>query len=224
LIDDDNALSAMLTEYLGDEGFEVYPMTDGNDALAAVQSGRYDAVLLDVMMPGGSGIEVLRRLRQCSRIPILMLTAKGDDIDRVVGLEMGADDYISKPFHTRELLARLKAVLRRTAADSIPVVHESVNAGALILVPLRQSVTWRGVSLVLTGSEFRLLELLMRAGGDIVSKATLSETALGRRYQSYDRSVDVHIGRLRQKLASATEGRVEIRTIRGAGYLLENTA
>jgi two-component system, OmpR family, response regulator len=222
LVDDDAALSTMLTEYLGGEGFEVHPLTNGRDALAAVQSGRYDAVLLDVMMPEISGIEVLRQLRQRSAIPILMLTAKGDDIDRIVGLEMGADDYISKPFLTRELLARLKAVLRRTATGSSAMQSEQLQFSDLVLAPNQRSVSWRTVPLVLTASEFRLLELLVRAAGSLVTKTTLSEKALGRRHESYDRSVDVHIGRLRQKLASLTDGRMEIRTIRGAGYALES--
>jgi two-component system OmpR family response regulator len=223
LVDDDTALSAMLTEYLGGEGFEVHALTNGNDALAAVQSGRYEAVILDVMMPEISGTEVLRQLRQRSQIPILMLTAKGDDIDRIVGLEMGADDYISKPFLTRELLARLKAVLRRSAAGGATARPESIELGELVLIPNRRSVTWRGQPLVLTASEFRLLELLARANGTLVTKTTLSEQALGRRHESYDRSVDVHIGRLRQKLSELTAGQVEIRTIRGAGYALEST-
>jgi DNA-binding response OmpR family regulator len=221
LVDDDIALSAMLTEYLGGEGFEVHALTNGYEALAAVQTGRYEAVLLDVMMPEVSGIEVLRHLRQRSQVPILMLTAKGDDIDRIVGLEMGADDYISKPFLTRELLARLKAVLRRTAAGSATAEPQTIEFNGLILAPNRRSVTWHGQPLMLTASEFRLLELLASAAGKLVTKTTLSEQALGRRHESYDRSVDVHIGRLRQKLTGLTAGRIEIRTIRGAGYALE---
>lgn len=224
LVDDDTALSTMLTEYLGGEGFEVHPLTSGQEALAAVQTGKYEAVLLDVMMPEVSGIDVLRQLRQRSQIPILMLTAKGDDIDRVVGLEMGADDYISKPFLARELLARLRAVLRRTAAGLASATPEEIELGELILSPHRRHVTWRGQPLSLTASEFKLLELLARSPGSLVTKATLSEQALGRQHESYDRSVDVHIGRLRQKLSELTGGQLEIRTIRGAGYVLESSS
>ncbi len=224
IVDDDAALGAMLTEYLGGEGFEVHALTNGNEALAAVQSGGYEAVLLDVMMPEISGIDVLRLLRQRSEIPVLMLTAKGDDIDRIVGLEMGADDYISKPFLTRELLARLKAVLRRTANGTGAAYPDRMQFSDLVLMRNRRGAAWREAPLVLTASEFRLLELLVRGAGKLVTKATLSEKALGRHHESYDRSVDVHIGQLRQKLASLTGGQLEIRTIRGAGYVLEATA
>jgi two-component system OmpR family response regulator len=221
LVDDDKALSTMLTEYLSREGFEVEVLNRSDEALAAALSGRHEAVLLDVMMPGLTGIDLLRLIRQKSSIPILMLTAKGDDVDRVVGLEMGADDYIAKPFLSRELLARLRAVLRRTAATNAPTDATSVAMDALALNPGRRTATWRETPLTLTGAEYKLLELLARAAGQVVSKDDLSQKALGRRRESYDRSVDVHIGRLRQKLSSVSAGAVEIETIRGVGYALE---
>jgi two-component system, OmpR family, response regulator len=220
IVDDDASLTAMLEEYLGTEGFEVTAIQQGSAGAVAAVSGDYAAVVLDIMLPGISGIEVLRRIRQSSQVPIIMLTAKGDDMDRVVGLEMGADDYISKPFLARELLARLKAVLRRTAAQQARVPREIVSFGDLLLSPASRKVTWGDVALDLTTTEFNLLELLMRSTGELVTKDTLTEKGLGRRRTSYDRSVDVHIGNLRRKLASASSGQVEIHTVRGLGYSL----
>ena len=220
LVDDDTALSAMLTEYLSGEGFEVDAVAHSRDAVPAALSGRYAAVVLDIMLPGVSGLEVLRQIRQTSRVPVIMLTAKGDDVDRVVGLEMGADDYVSKPFFSRELLARLKAVLRRTTPEETGRAGRSLATGELVLVPARRTATWKDVPLVLTATEYNLLELLVAAAGDLVTKDALSEKALGRRRESYDRSVDVHITHLRQKLTAATAGQIEINTVRGAGYTL----
>jgi two-component system OmpR family response regulator len=224
IIDDDAALSVMLTEFLASEDFEVEAVQQGKAGAAAALSGQYAAVLLDIMLPGMSGIEVLRQIRQQSQVPVLMLTAKGDDIDRVVGLEMGADDYISKPFNPRELLARLKAVLRRTAAKQSAPPRETVSFGDLALTPVTRQVTWRGEAMDVTVTEFNLLELLLRSVGELVTKDTLTEKALGRRRTSYDRSVDVHIGNLRRKLSAATLGKVEIHTVRGLGYSLGNPA
>jgi two-component system, OmpR family, response regulator len=220
LVDDDSALSAMLTEYLSGEGFEVDAVAHSRDAAPAALSGRYAAVVLDIMLPGVSGLEVLRQIRQASRVPVIMLTAKGDDVDRVVGLEMGADDYISKPFYSRELLARLKAVLRRTTSDETGRAGRSLAIGELVLMPARRTAAWKDVPLVLTATEYNLLELLVAAAGDLVGKDALSEKALGRRRESYDRSVDVHITHLRQKLTATTAGQIEINTVRGAGYTL----
>lgn len=221
LVDDDIALGTMLTEYLAVEGFQVDVVANGADGARAALSGHYAAVILDIMLPGISGIEVLRQIRQTSQVSVIMLTAKGDDVDRVVGLEMGADDYVSKPFYSRELLARLKAVLRRTATGDAPPPTQSFAVADLVLVPGRRTAAWREMPLVLTATEYNLLDLLARAAGGLVSKDTLSEKALGRRRESYDRSVDIHIGNLRHKLMTVTSGHVEIRTIRGVGYALE---
>ena len=223
VIDDDTALGSMLTEYLAVEGFEVDALSNGHDGAKAALSGHYAAIVLDIMMPGISGIEVLRQIRQASQIPVIMLTAKGDDVDRVVGLEMGADDYVSKPFYSRELLARLRAVLRRTSPIETATAPDTVTIGDLVLAPARRSAAWRTTPLELTASEFNLLELLVRASGALVEKDTLYKEALGRRRESYDRSVDIHIGNLRQKLSLATSGAVEIRTVRGLGYALETS-
>lgn len=223
LIDDDAELSAMVAEYLAVEGFETSVVHNGEDGVAAALSGDYGAVILDVMMPRLSGIEVLRRVRQSSAIPVIMLTAKGDDIDRVIGLEMGADDYVPKPYYPRELLARLRAILRRapTAAPPPPRPADPLSAGGLALWPLQRRVEHGGEPLELTASEFNLLEILMRAGEQVASKDQLSLQALGRRHESYDRSVDVHMSNLRQKLSLALDAGVEIETVRGIGYRLK---
>ena len=222
LVDDDAALAAMLVEYLAAESFTVESLADGEQAVRGALSGRYAAVILDVMMPGMSGIEILRQIRQSSRVPVIMLTAKGDDVDRVVGLELGADDYISKPFYSRELLARLKAVLRRTTSTEVhQPPAETVAIGDLVLRLSRREAVWRDRTLELTATEFKLLELLVRASGELVTKDALSEKALGRRRQPYDRSVDVHIGKVRQKLLATTSAAVRIETIRGLGYYIE---
>jgi two-component system OmpR family response regulator len=224
IIDDDAELGAMLTEFLASEGFEVEAVQQGGPGATAALSGQYAAVLLDIMLPGMSGIEVLRQIRQQSQVPVLMLTAKGDDVDRVVGLEMGADDYISKPFNPRELLARLRAVLRRTVAKPSTAQRQTMSFGDLALTPATRQVTWQGEALDLTMTEFNLLELLLRSPGDLVTKDTLTEKALGRRRTSYDRSVDVHIGNLRRKLTAASAGKMEIHTVRAMGYSLGSLA
>ncbi len=244
IVDDDAELSAMLTEYLAAEGFTTAAVFNGEAGVEAALSGRYDAVILDVMLPRLSGTEALRRIRQESRIPIIMLTAKGDNIDRVVGLEMGADDYVPKPCYPRELVARLRAVLRRSAAPedrmASRAVEDMVTAGPLSLSSRQRTVAWNGKPIELTASEFNMLELLLRAGDDVVTKDELSERGLGRPREAYDRSVDVHMSNLRQKLGQASGGHgprgktqadpardnvPQIVTVRGVGYrLLRNGA
>jgi two-component system OmpR family response regulator len=214
LIDDDAALSGMLTEYLAREGFETTAAFNGENGMEIVAANRFDAVILDVMLPSMNGIEVLRRIRQASDIPVIMLTAKGDDIDRVVGLEMGADDYVAKPYHARELVARLRAVLRRQSAN----LRETLTIGLIQLCPLKREAQFSGQPLDLTLSEFDLLEALMRAREAVATKDDLSITVLGRKRQPYDRSVDVHVSNLRRKLAGVSDGKVEIETVRGVGY------
>ncbi|MGE3303129.1 MAG: response regulator transcription factor [Hyphomonadaceae bacterium] len=217
IIDDDAELSRMLGEYLADEGFTVTTSGNGHDGADLALSGRFAAVILDIMLPRINGIEVLRRLRQESDIPVIMLTARGDDVDRVVGLELGADDYIAKPYYPRELVARLRAVLRRmgTTRTTAPL-----SRGALLLDPARRATLWEGRPVDLTATEFNLLEALLRAGPAVATKEELSLTALGRTRQRYDRSIDVHVSNLRQKLARASGGAIEIETIRGVGYRL----
>jgi two-component system OmpR family response regulator len=222
LVDDDAELSSLLGEYLAAEGFETVSVFNGEAGVEAALSGDYGAVVLDVMLPRLSGIEALRRIREKSRIPIIMLTAKGDNIDRVVGLEMGADDYVPKPCYPRELVARLRAVLRRTREDNPGAtrVSEWLSAGPLSLSPGLRQITCNGQPIEFTASEFNLLEALMRAGDHVVSKDELSIRALGRAREAYDRSVDMHISNLRQKLAPVAGDNVEILTTRGVGYSL----
>jgi len=218
VVDDDTDLTVMLSDYLKAEGFQVTAVHDGETGVTQALSGDYDAVILDVMMPRLSGTEALRRIRTDSPIPIIMLTAKGDDIDRVVGLELGADDYVPKPYFPRELVARLRAVLRRRpTASPPPTPAQSIDLGSLqVEIPTRR-VLARQVPVELTASEFNLLVVLLQASDRVVTKDELSLKVLGRARASYDRSVDVHVSNLRQKLAVAAPD-IEIETVRGVGY------
>ena len=223
LVDDDRELTAMLSEYLAREGFDVAVEHDGAAALTrlSARAGEHgaDLVVLDVMLPGRNGLDVLRGLRaRESAPPVLMLTARGDDVDRIVGLELGADDYLAKPFNPRELVARMRAVLRRVSERALP--HEPLTLGPLRLDPARHRASVRGAAVELTGAEFRVLEVLVRAAGRVVSREQLTEQALGRRLELYDRSIDTHVSNLRRKLALGAAAELEIRGIRGAGYLL----
>jgi two-component system OmpR family response regulator len=219
LADDDVELSAMLREYLEREGFGVTAVHDGEAAARLALSGGYQIVVLDVMMPKVDGIEALRQIRQTSRVPVIMLTARGDDVDRIVGLELGADDYVPKPCTPRELVARLRAILRRASpggnvggADGGPL-----EVGAMALWPEKRKAQWRGREVHLTSIEFNVLEVLMRSAGRVVSKNEISEQALGRPLARFDRSIDVHLSSIRQKLG---DGGKLIRTVRGLGYHL----
>lgn len=218
LVDDDTALSRLITEYLAGEGIQTTAVFNGVDGERAALAGGFDAVILDVMLPGIDGNEVLRRIRRASNVPVIMLTAKGGDIDRVIGLEMGADDYIAKPYFPRELVARIRAVLRRQT-DTQPK-RDYLTMGALEMSVGRRDILWRGKPFDLTTSEFDLLELLMRAGDIVSTKEELSLKVLGRPREVYDRSVDVHISNLRKKLAAVSDGQVEAETIRGVGWRL----
>jgi DNA-binding response OmpR family regulator len=217
LIDDDTELCTMLGEYLAPEGFTVTAMHDGESGARTAISGAFDVVVLDVMMPRLNGIDALRRIRAVSSVPVLMLTARGDDVDRIVGLELGADDYLPKPFNPRELVARLRAILRRgvTAPDDT-----LFTAGALVIRPAERTAEWRGQVLDLTSTEFNLLEVLARHAGHVVSKVDLTEKALGRKLTRFDRSIDMHMSKLRNKLGLLDDGRSPIQTVRGVGYQL----
>jgi two-component system, OmpR family, response regulator len=219
LADDDVELGAMLKEYLEREGFGVTVVHDGEAAARHALSGAHQIVVLDVMMPKLDGVEALRRIRQSSlpfnRIPVIMLTARGDDVDRILGLELGADDYVPKPCTPRELSARLRAILRRVHPQ--PEAGGPFSAGALTLWPEKRRVEWRGKPVELTSMQFNVLEVLMRNAGRVVSKKELSEQALGRPLARFDRSLDVHLSSIRQKLGGGAE---LIRTVRGAGYHL----
>ena len=220
LIDDDKELSAMLGEYLTTEGIDIEHAYNGKQGIEKALAEDFDAIVLDVMMPGLDGFEVLRRLRIESSVPILMLTAKGDDVDRIVGLEIGADDYLPKPFNPRELLARLRAVLRRTQASPHQVDNEQVlQIGLLELIPASRSALVAGKPLDLTSTEFNLLLTLIKQAGKVVSKETLSELSMGRKLEKYDRSIDMHMSNLRKKMAQSGVGEMII-TVRGQGYQL----
>jgi DNA-binding response OmpR family regulator len=222
LIDDDVELSSMHKEYLEQEGFTVTLAFEGASGARAAPA--HDIVVLDVGMPGMDGFETLRRIRLASDVPVLMLTARGDDVDRVVGLELGADDYVPKPCTPRELVARLKAILRRAASGTLSEGHgahsRELRCGALRVEPAARRATWRGAPLDLTSTEYRLLEHLARNAGRAVTKEELSERGLGRRLTRYDRSIDVHMSHLRAKLGELADGRSPIQTIRGIGYQL----
>ena len=220
LIDDDAALTAMLTEFLRGEGFETTAAFNGTDGALAALDPELDAVILDVMMPDISGIETLQRIRSSSAVPVIMLTAKGAEDERVAGLEMGADDYIAKPYYARELLARLKAVLRRKP-NAQPAQH--FTAGKLRLVPARREVSFDGQPFEVTTCEFDLLEALLRNKDAVATKDELSLSVLGRKREPYDRSIDVHVSNLRKKLLTASNKAIEIETVRAVGYRLKVT-
>ncbi len=218
LVDDDVELASMLSEYLNVEGFETVCVHTGEEGVEQAARQLFDAVVLDVMLPGLNGIEVLRRLRERSPVPVLMLTARGDHVDRIVGLELGADDYVPKPCPPRELVARLRAILRRTRGGEQP--GGMVSAGLLTLWPARRRVTCNGEPLVLTSTEFNLLEVLMRDAGRVVSKQDLYNRGLGRPMGRFERSIDVHVSSIRRKLADAAGDRLRIESVRGVGYQL----
>jgi DNA-binding response OmpR family regulator len=220
LIDDDIELVEMLREYLQQEGFRVTSVHDGEKGVAEALSGRYQIAVLDVMMPRLNGVEVLRRIRMESRLPVLMLTARGDDSDRILGLELGADDYVPKPCNPRELTARLRAILRRTQMTETEHPREPLSAGALRVWPSRRCAEWEGKTLNLTSTEFNLLEVLARNAGRPVTKAELSEQGLGRALTRFDRNIDVHLSSLRHKLGVLEDGRSCIQTLYRQGYQL----
>jgi two-component system, OmpR family, response regulator CpxR len=211
-VDDDEELAGLLSELLTREGFRVDMQHDGPKGLAAALGGGYDLMVLDVMLPGMDGFEILRRVRRESRLPVLMLTARGEDEDRIIGLELGADDYLPKPFNTRELVARVRAIMRRLE-ERRPGVKFEVNG--ISIDPGTRDVTRDGTPVEVTTFEFDILETLMRAAGRVVSRDDLMEELYGRKATPFDRSVDMHISHLRKKL----EGdKPLIKTVRGVGY------
>lgn len=216
LIDDDTELVQLLREYLEGEGFSVSVAHDGTNALGAIVDARAEIVVLDIMMPGVNGIEVLRRIRSESAIPVLMLTARGDEIDRIAGLELGADDYLAKPCSPGELAARIRAILRRTGTQQASA--ETLTRGSLMIDYERRVAKWRGEALKLTGIEFNILDVLATQTGKPVSRADLSQQGLGRPLTPYDRSIDVHLSSIRQKLGNFEDGRSPIMNVRGIGF------
>ncbi|MBN2798199.1 MAG: response regulator transcription factor [Deltaproteobacteria bacterium] len=218
VIDDDPGLAQLLGEYLGARGLRVMTATSGPEGLDRVAGGGVDLIVLDVMMPDMDGFEVLRTLRRTSSLPVVMLTARGDDMDRIIGLEIGADDYLAKPFNPRELLARVSAVLRRSAAPEPAAA--ALTAAGIRLDPERREVTVEGAPVELTTTEFDLLRALVAAAGRVIPRERLMEQARGEEWAAYDRSVDVHISHLRRKLGDDPRSPARIKTIRGVGYLV----
>jgi DNA-binding response OmpR family regulator len=220
LIDDDTELVGMFAEYLEQEGFRVACAHDGETGTREALSGQYAIAILDVMMPRMNGIETLRRIRAASRIPVLMLTGRGDDADRILGLELGADDYVTKPCTPRELTARVRAILRRTQGTSTDGPGITLTVGKLTMLPEQRRATWDGNPLDLTSTEFNLLEVLARNAGRPVSKNDLSEQGLGRPLARFDRNIDVHLSSLRHKLGTLSDGRSCLQTVYRLGYQL----
>lgn len=217
VVDDDVELVALLREYLEGEGFAVAAAHDGEAGIRAASEGAPDLVVLDVMLPKLGGFDVLRRLRERSPLPVVMLSARGEEVDRVVGLELGADDYLPKPFSPRELVARIRAVLRRGHTPASP--PDVLTAGDLELDRGTRVLRVAGKPVELTGTEFSILELLVRDAGKVVRRDLVYREVLGRRAASYERALDVHVSNLRRKLGPGPDGGERIKTVRGLGYI-----
>ncbi|AXQ14371.1 MULTISPECIES: response regulator [Shewanella] len=220
LIDDDLGLAELLGQLLELEGFELTLAHDGQSGLELAIANDYDLILLDVMLPKLNGFEVLRELRGKKQTPVLMLTARGDEIDRVVGLEIGADDYLPKPFNDRELVARIRAIIRRANITPQDIPQSGIQTiGDLSLDSARQEAYCNEQLLLLTGTEFSLLYTLANQAGELIGKDELSETVLGKKLMPFDRSLDMHLSNLRKKLPERSDGRPRVKTIRGKGYI-----
>lgn len=222
IIDDDKKLCRLISEYLGPLGYSVEASHTGPEGIEKASSADWHAIILDVMLPGMDGFEVLRQLRASSDVPVLMLTARGDETDRIVGLEVGADDYLPKTFSTRELLARLRAVTRRSSRTARGDGDPDIVVGPLNVSPSTRSASLDGRSLSLTPVEFDLLLSLVRSAGRVKTRDRLLEEIRDREYEVFDRSVDVHISSLRKKLGEDVRNPRFIHTLRSAGYLLQD--
>ena len=220
LVDDDVELCSLLNEFLTREGFKVDCVNDGPGGLDRASQPGVDLVVLDVMLPGLDGFEILRRLRAKSKVPVLMLTARGEDVDRIIGLEIGADDYLAKPFNPRELAARIRAILRRYEARPAASPSSRIEVNGIVLDPASREVFSSGKRIELTTFEFDILEMLMRSAGRVLSRDALMENFYNRKATPFDRSIDMHISHLRKKLE---RGDSIIKTIRGVGYQLART-
>jgi two-component system response regulator CpxR len=216
MVDDDTELCELVAEYLTAEGFTLETVHDGETGAQKGTSGQYSLIVLDVMLPGVNGFDALRRIRAVSGVPVLMLTARGDDVDRIVGLEIGADDYLPKPFNPRELVARIRAILRRSrpesATDTLTVGEVEVDFGS-------RSVRKNAVPVTITSVEFDVLVTLIQEAGKVVSREDVSQKALGRPFNPFDRSVDMHVSNLRKKLGPNADGSERIKSVRGVGYI-----
>jgi len=222
VIDDDAELCGLVGEYLEPEGFQIEAVHDGTRGLERAMAGEHLLIVLDVMLPGMNGFDVLRRLRVASKTPVLLLTARGEDVDRIVGLEIGADDYLPKPFNPRELVARIRAILRRTKgggkaeSEEIP---EVIRVGDVELDPATRIVLRSGTPVDLTSVEFNLLHALLREAGRVVTREHLVDTVLSRKFSPFDRSIDMHVSKVRKKLGDSDSGPDHIKTVRGVGYI-----
>jgi two-component system, OmpR family, phosphate regulon response regulator OmpR len=227
IIDDDQKLCKLLSEYLKENGFHVSHVNDGLEVINTISREMPDMVILDIMLPGKDGLEVLRDIRKTHTLPVIMLTAKGEDTDRIVGLELGADDYLAKPFNPRELLARVKAVLRRSAArdraDNPHTKDLTIQVGGITLNKARQSVTVDGCELDLSTTEYQILEVLMKNPNNVLSRDQLMTLARGRDFTAFDRSIDVHVSKLRTKIEVDPTSPKRIKTIWGTGYMFVDT-
>ncbi len=222
VIDDDAELCVLVSEYLEGGGFEIDTEGSGDHGADRALESDYDLIILDVMLPGINGFEALRRIRSQSNVPVLMLTARGDDVDRIVGLEIGADDYLPKPFNPRELVARIHAILRRSSAHAnadAAALNEKVAIGDIQLDKGSRTVTRDNNPIHLTAMEFDVLEVLLRNAGRVVERENLVEQVLDRKYSPYDRSIDVHVSNLRKKLGHEVDGMERIKSVRQIGYL-----
>ncbi len=225
IIDDDIELCDLLTTYLEQEGFEIVAIHEAQEGLAAAQSGEYAFLILDVMLPGFSGFDLLRQLRRTSAMPVIMLTARGDEVDRIVGLEMGADDYLPKPFNPRELVARIRAIQRRgeNGLGSRTAVPGKITADDITIDLGTRTVYQHENEVSLTAVEFSLLHSLVKRIGQVVNREELAQEVLGRKLEMFDRSIDVHISSLRKKLGHHINGVERIKTIRSVGYMYSCT-
>jgi len=219
IIDDDEELCELVSEYLTVEGFETECVNDGETGLKRALAAEHDLAILDVMLPKMNGFDVLRALRETSKLPVIMLTARGDDMERIVGLEIGADDYLPKPFNPRELAARLRAILRRAHPDEDAKGNENLEVDGVELLPSSRVAKLDGAELNLTSVEFELLRELLRDAGKVVKKEDLSERVLERKLSPFDRSLDMHISNLRKKLGPRQDGSERIKTVRSVGYI-----
>lgn len=220
VIDDDVELCSLVGEYLEAEGFQVECVHNGEQGLERATNGGHVLAVLDVMLPGINGFDVLRRIRDTSRLPVLLLTARGQDVDRIVGLEIGADDYLPKPFNPRELVARIRAILRRTKnGDKSAAQPEVLRVGDIELDPATRIVRQAGNPVELTSVEFNLLEVLLREAGRVVTRERLVNAVLSRKFSPFDRSIDMHVSKVRKKLGDSEGSPEHIKTVRGVGYI-----
>ena len=227
LIDDDEKLRKLLKEYLEDNGHWVLTLADGSEVMKTIRTESPDIIILDIMLPGRDGLEVLKEIRTDHTIPVIMLTAKGDDTDRIVGLELGADDYLPKPFNPRELLARMKAVLRRVVPEDRDEVEKKeamlLQAGGLTLNKAKQTILIEDKEVELSSTEYKILEVLMRRPNIVLSRDQLMNIARGRDFMAFDRSIDVHVSKLRAKVETDPRSPMRIKTVWGTGYMFVDT-